>query len=187
MKKKICFTFILLFSFSPIILAQQVQVLSESTGSVGPAPSPSPSKSASGGDPNFFQGKTKIGNIFALRDPFKSSAVTKKAEKNIRGGDVGFIRNGVFTNRPSIEGLPLEKIKIVGVLIGKDRRALAKVLSGKDDKDAAVVTLREGMKIGQNNAELKAILPGGVVLVEKIQNVYGQDEYLETVIPISQN
>ena len=45
--------------------------------------------------------------------------------------------------------------------------------------------LREGMKIGKSNAELKAILPGGVIFVEKITNVYNEIEYLETVIPIS--
>ena len=48
-----------------------------------------------------------------------------------------------------------------------------------------VVILREGMKIGADQAELKAILPGGIILVEKITNVYGEEEYLETVIPIS--
>ena len=41
------------------------------------------------------------------------------------------------------------------------------------------------MKIGEDGAELKAILPGGIIVVEKIVNVYGQEEYLETVIPIS--
>jgi type IV pilus assembly protein PilP len=54
------------------------------------------------------------------------------------------------------------------------------VSGGKD-----VIILKEGMKIGQDEAELKAILPGGIVLVEKIVNVYGQEEFLETVIPIS--
>ncbi len=49
----------------------------------------------------------------------------------------------------------------------------------------SIVILREGAKIGEDGAELKAIMPGGVILVEKIINVYGQEEYLETVIPIS--
>ena len=45
--------------------------------------------------------------------------------------------------------------------------------------------MREGMKLGLNNAEIKAILPGGIVLVEKIRNVYDEDEYLETILPVS--
>jgi type IV pilus assembly protein PilP len=40
------------------------------------------------------------------------------------------------------------------------------------------------MKLGENNAELRAILPGGLILVEKNINIYGEEEYLETVIPI---
>jgi type IV pilus assembly protein PilP len=55
---------------------------------------------------------------------------------------------------------------------------------GKEDQKKIII-MKEGMKIGPDNAELKAILPGGIVLVEKIVNVYGEDEFLETVIPIS--
>jgi len=55
----------------------------------------------------------------------------------------------------------------------------------KDGEKAGIIILKEGMKIGDDGAELKAILPGGIILVEKIVNVYGQEEYLETVIPIS--
>ena len=48
-----------------------------------------------------------------------------------------------------------------------------------------VIIIKEGSKLGPDNAEVKAILPGGIILVEKIVNVYGQEEYLETVVPIS--
>jgi type IV pilus assembly protein PilP len=65
-------------------------------------------------------------------------------------------------------------------MIGKERRALAKVAGGTD-----TFIIKEGMKLGQNGAEVKAILPGGIVLVEKIVNVYDQEEYLETVLPVS--
>ena len=47
--------------------------------------------------------------------------------------------------------------------------------------------LKEGRTLGKNRAEVRAILPGGVVLVEKITNVYEQDEYIETIIPITAN
>ena len=57
---------------------------------------------------------------------------------------------------------------------------MAKIKNGKD-----TYLLKEGMRLGLDNAEIKAILPGGIVVVEKIRNVYNQEEYLETIIPIS--
>ena len=38
-----------------------------------------------------------------------------------------------------------------------------------------------GVMIGKER-----IHPGGIIMVEKLVNVYGEEEYLETVIPISQ-
>jgi type IV pilus assembly protein PilP len=74
----------------------------------------------------------------------------------------------------------LGKLKVIGVMIGENRRAICQVDGFKEN-----IILREGEKVGIDNAELKAILPGGVVFVEKITNVYGQEEYLETIIPVS--
>jgi Tfp pilus assembly protein PilP len=126
----------------------------------------------------FFQGKTKIDNPFELRDPFKApqgkaEAVEKKQGFFISG-------QGQYSNIQVKTVDNINDIRLVGVLIGKERRALVNIGGGKD-----VIILKEGMKIGQDEAELKAILPGGIILVEKIVNVYGQEEFLETVIPIS--
>jgi len=126
---------------------------------------------------DFFRNqKTKIKNPFELRDPFKRQIQQGRDKKKKRFG--GFVEGNVFSNLPSIEEVPLNKIKIVGVFLGKDRRAMAKV-------DEQTFILKEGMKLGADSALLKAILPGGIVLVEKITNVYDQDEYLETIIPVS--
>ncbi len=125
----------------------------------------------------FKKQKTSIENPFELRDPFKRIIKRSRSKRKKKFG--GFVEGNVFSNLPSIENVPVEKIVITGVLLGKDRRAIAKVEGGSD-----VFILREGMKLGMDNAELKAILPGGIVLVEKIRNVYDHDEYLETVIPI---
>lgn len=129
---------------------------------------------------DFFKGKTKIDNPYELRDPFKSPP--GKGSKSQEDKKTNYFKtaDGTFTNIPAKEQISLQDLRIVGVLIGKERRALAKF-----GASTGVVILREGMKVGQDNAELKAILPGGIVLVEKIINVYGQEEYLETVIPIS--
>jgi hypothetical protein len=125
-----------------------------------------------------FQNLTKIDNPFELRDPFRAPLM--KTNKSESESQASLTQNGVFTNINPIGEIDPKTIKIVGVLVGRDRRAMAKV-NGKED----VVILKEGMKIGADQAELKAILPGGIILVEKITNVYGEEEYLETVIPIS--
>ncbi len=129
---------------------------------------------------SFFKDKTKIDDPYELRDPFKAPPTKGAKTEQEKKQNYFKTADGTFTNIPDKGQVNLQDIRIVGVLIGKERRALAKFGEGKD-----VVILREGMKVGQDNAELKAILPGGIVLVEKIINVYGQEEYLETVIPIS--
>ena len=126
---------------------------------------------------NFFKDKTRIKDPFRLRDPFKEPIVKEERIVDIKKGT---FKDGVFTNLGTIEGVPISEILITGVLVGRERRALAKVRGNE-----ATYILREGMTLGQDKAEIKAILPGGVVLVEKIINVYGQEEYLETVLPIS--
>ena len=92
------------------------------------------------------------------------------------------MRDGIYTNIEQAQITDISSLRIVGVMIGRERRALAKIVGGKGD----VIILREGMRIGSDSAELKAIHPGGVILVEKLVNVYGEEEFLETVIPISQ-
>ncbi len=127
---------------------------------------------------DVFKGKTQLKNPFGLRDPFKSPFVKMKT-KDQKGK--ALLRDGVFTNVPIIsDETPISSIKLVGVLVGKERRAIVKMPNGK-----ATFILKEGMKLGQDRAELKAILPGGIIFVEKIVNVYGHDEYLETVIPLT--
>lgn len=132
---------------------------------------------------NFFRDKTKIENPFELRDPFKAPLSKHEGGKQKKGGFY-VSGKGQYSNigDVALDQINVGDIRLVGVLIGKERRAL--VSTSKDTK-AGVIILKEGMKIGPDAAELKAILPGGIVLVEKIINVYGEEEYLETVIPIS--
>ncbi len=121
---------------------------------------------------NFFKDKTRIENPFELRDPFKTPLL--KSKKKVTGKE-----NYSRSVEDDLAEMALQDIKVVGVLIGKERRAVLQVEKGP------LVLVKEGMKIGPDQVELKAILPGGIILVEKIVNVYGQDEYLETVVPIS--
>jgi hypothetical protein len=114
-----------------------------------------------------------------LRDPFKRPTFKLASRsKTAKSTDD-------FSNIPTIGNTPLNSIKIVGVLLGKNRRAIAKIVTGAGTTAEETYILKEGMKLGDEGAELKAILPGGIVIVEKIRNVYDQDEYLETVIPVT--
>lgn len=124
----------------------------------------------------FFKNKTKIERPFELRDPFRAPVQKKDKEAKERGF---YTEKGVYTNIKETEVSDIEQIKLVGVLVGKERRAMI------DMGQAGIITLKEGQKVGESGAELKAILPGGIIIVEKMVNVYGQEEYLETVIPIS--
>ncbi|MCT4642570.1 MAG: hypothetical protein N4A33_09780 [Bacteriovoracaceae bacterium] len=123
-----------------------------------------------------FDGKTSIENPFKLRDPFHSPIFKKSKNSDIAGK----ISSTVYNDAPSINNVKLDDITITGVVIGKERRAFAKAKGVN-----RVVILKEGMKIGENKAELRAILPGGLILVEKTVNIYGEEEYLETILPIS--
>lgn len=132
---------------------------------------------------NFFGDKTKIDNPFSLRDPFKAPFNKVEGSRQGRGGNFRITGKGQYSNIGDVpyQQLAPAQIRVVGVLIGKERRAM--VTAGNDNKK--IYVLKEGMKLGPENAELKAILPGGIVLVEKMVNVYGEEEYLETVVPIS--
>lgn len=126
----------------------------------------------------FLNKPTTIKNPYELRDPFKRKIVRKKGLAKIKERAKGIFDNTI----ESLETKNTDSLKIMGVIIGKERRAMATARGGKE-----IFILKEGMKIGTNEAEVKAILPGGVVLVEKIKNVYDQDEYLETVLPVMGN
>lgn len=134
-------------------------------------------EATSGKQYEFLKSKTQVKNPLELRDPFKRKIIRKKHQVNQERNDSGY-----YSDESSIDNVSLDKLKIVGVLLGNQRRAMVKLI---DKENSEIFYLREGSKVGQNGAELKAILPGGVVLVEKIRNVYDQDEYLETIIPLS--
>jgi len=125
----------------------------------------------------FFDGQTKIKKPFELRDPFQVPVI-----KSINSIKEKSAREASIDNTPQLDiEYDLEEISIVGVLIGKNRRVLLKV----KDKPKVTYTLSEGDRFGIDGPVIKAILPGGVILVEKITNIYGENEFIETVVPIS--
>ena len=118
--------------------------------------------------------KTNIKNAFSLRDPFRRNIPISILEKSA-GHTLGQSSTEI-----ALSNISLKDIKIIGVLLGAKRRAIAQVGSSQE-----TYMLKEGMFIGPRRKKLEVILPGGVVLVEKTTNVYDEDEYLETIIPVS--
>ena len=124
---------------------------------------------------NIFDGITDIEKPFSKRDPFQAPKFQSTATRQNREKF-----SGVMDNQLRIEGeVKIEEVTIVGVLIGKERRVVLKVA------DKGPYTLKEGEKIGYSGPEIKAILAGGIILVEQITNIYGEPEYIETIVPIS--
>lgn len=123
-----------------------------------------------------------IKNPLELRDPFKR----KMRKISMTGESRGrLLVNDKFTNHPSLAGRNIENIRVVGVLLGQTRRAIARLVDESGTYKNETYFIKEGMKLGQNGAVVKAIVPGGIILAEKIRNVYEEDEYIETVIPIT--
>ena len=125
---------------------------------------------------DLFEGKTSIQNPSQLRDPFAPPKFPTQGQVKRNQA-----KEGVWDNQVKLEGpVEIDDIKITGVLIGTNRRVVLKV--GTDNR---AYTLREGETVGPLGPEVKAILPGGIILAERIKNIYGEPEYIETVIPIS--
>ena len=91
---------------------------------------------------NFFQDKTSIENPFNLRDPFK--APTMKTDGKRKGRGFSVLGQGQYSNirEANLEQLPIDQLKVMGVLIGKERRAMV----SPDGK--RVIIVKEGVKIG---------------------------------------
>lgn len=125
---------------------------------------------------DIFKKHTNIENPFELRDPFQPPKLQTKGQSERKKRF-----SGIWDYEQRLEqDISIDKIKITGVLIGKNRRVLIQTKAGKKP-----FTFKEGETIGPSGPMIKAILPGGIILVEQIENIYGQPEYIETVIPIS--
>ena len=132
--------------------------------------------------PDFLKKQTtKILNPLQLRDPFKR---TRKRSVISTPAGSKLDRDNSYSNRPQLGTRALSDIRVVAIFLGKNRRAVAKILNGSNLSTESY-TIKEGDLLGQNQAEVKAIVPGGLILVERIKNIYDQDEFIETILPVS--
>ena len=127
---------------------------------------------------DIFQGKTEIPSPEKLRDPFKPPKMKIEVADDAKPKTKK--SNGVYSNIKTIGNVKLNDVRVSGVLVGQERRAILNINNSLEQ-----YIIREGDTLGENQAKVRAIVPGGLILVEKVTNIYGETEYLETVIPIS--
>jgi Tfp pilus assembly protein PilP len=102
-------------------------------------------------------------NYAQMRDPFKQPAFpARKVEI-----------------RTELERFKLDEFRYIGVLTGPKRmRAMLK--AGNDQ----TFLVSENMKIGQRDGKILKITPDSILVREKVVNVMGEEENLDTEIPL---
>lgn len=105
-----------------------------------------------------------IENSLTLRDPFR---------RQVPSG--GTAADGTLI--PELERFEVDKYKLVGVITGPKRaRAMLTAPGGK------MHIVSEDTKIGTRRGTIKKIAPGMVAVEEKVVNLLGQEEKIETVL-----
>lgn len=106
-------------------------------------------------------------SAMTLRDPFRRPEL-KTAMAIDEGGLI-----------PELERYELDKFKLVGVITGaKKNKALLTAPNGK------MHVVSDKTVLGNRRGYIKRILPGMIVIEEKVVNLLGQEERIETVIAI---
>ena len=131
-------------------------LISSAFGAEIPAqPSPVPSSS-----PTNVVAET----LNKLRDPFKRPA----------------FKGALLSNKGDLESFSVETLKVVGILTGPNRiRALIMAPDGRSH----LVT--EKTKVGIRGGIVKKITPEGILVREKVVNVIGQEENIDTEIQLT--
>jgi Tfp pilus assembly protein PilP len=124
-----------------------------------PSPATPLQESSVASDMNFT-----IENSINLRDPF--SRLINKSSQQI--GE---------TQIPELERHDLTQFKLVGIITGPKRNKA--LLMGPDSK-MHVVT--ESTVVGTRHGQITVIKPGGVTVHEKVVNLLGQEEGVDTTI-----
>lgn len=97
------------------------------------------------------------------RDPFRSPPFDKI----------------LIGTKDELELYGLDSIKMIGVLTGPDRlRAMLQIPDGK------TFLVSERMKVGIHQGIIKKITPDEVIVREKVKNILGEDEYIDSEIPL---
>ena len=100
----------------------------------------------------------------SLRDPFRMPSIGE--------GEDGVIRS-------PLESTPLDQFKIIGIITGPDKfRAMLQDPTGQTH------LVSEKMKLGVRSGLVKKITGRGIWVQEKVLNVVGQEEVVDTVLKL---
>jgi len=116
---------------------------------------------------NTVEGKSgKIPkDILKLRDPFKRMAVA----------------NPKAVPESDLEVIPIENLKLIGVLTGRGLDKMRAMLQGPNGKTYFVT---ENTKLGTKRGYIRKISPKGVIIRERTTNVLGENENVDTELKI---
>ncbi len=104
-------------------------------------------------------------NYLHLRDPFRKPMLKVSTEVT-EGGSI-----------PELERYPLDQLKLIGIITGpKKNKALLTTPNGR----MHIVT--ERMHVGNRRGLIKRIVPGTILVEEKVVNLLGQEEKIETTL-----
>jgi Tfp pilus assembly protein PilP len=143
-----------------LLLFWGVTLISVSSGAVEPSPTPLAQPVAQA-QPAQAMGLSSSEEALKIRDPFKRPdiEIAKAAPKS------------------PLESYPLEQIKMVGVLTGPvSVRAMVLTPDGKTH------FVSEKMKMGQRNGVVRQILGNSIIVRERIVDVLGQEENIDSRI-----
>lgn len=110
-----------------------------------------------------LNGALSFEDLLKIRDPFKI-----KQKREI-----------VSVAASPLESHPVESFQLVGVITGPSR--LRAVLKDPDGKSHIV---GQGVKIGLRNGTISRIGEDRIVVIEKMTNILGQIEKVETELPL---
>jgi Tfp pilus assembly protein PilP len=133
-----------------------------------PTPAKAPVQAAS--TQNFDEANLSLETSINLRDPFSRVANRGMVENN-------------EDKIPELERYELDKFSLVGIITGpKKSKAL---LVADETKKLHVVS--EKARIGTRGGYVKSIEPGMVTIEEKVVNLLGQEESIETVLELKKS
>ncbi len=149
------------FPVGALFVALSVSV---SVFAADPTPAPSPTSDPSASSPYPDLGNASPENLSRLRDPFQRP--TLRLERG--------------SPKTPLENYSIEQFELLGVISGPVKmRAMIKT------PDSKTHLVSEKMKIGNRNGFVRRITSNSLLIREKVLNVFGQEEEVDTELKIS--
>lgn len=155
----------LLLRFTLLSMVLSAQALAQPAPAEQVAAAPAPTADAAAAKSGKEEAEISLESSLTLRDPFRQPQMKVATEVN-EGGKI-----------PELERFQVEQFRLMGIITGpKKHKAM---LAGPDGK---IFIVSESMRLGSRRGLVKKISAGGVLIEEKIVNILGQEERVETSI-----